>query len=101
MNSFKDYFTNANTQKYGINSLNIRGSVSWNNLPIKLKECKYLQEFTLLLKQSGNLPCTFSTCKVLEFWLPIVLFLNFNIYVLFYSMYVCKYLKMLVGLFQL
>ena len=54
---------NANTQKYGINSLNFRGSVLWNNLPIKLKECKSLQEFKLLLKQSGNLPCTYSACK--------------------------------------
>ena len=26
-----------------------------------------------------------------DFWLPVVLFLNFEIYVLFYSMYVCKY----------
>ena len=48
---------NANTQKYGINSLNFRENVLWNNLPIKLKECKSLQEFQLLLKQSGNLSC--------------------------------------------
>ena len=27
----------------------------WNNLPIKLKECKSLQEFKLMLKQSVNL----------------------------------------------
>ena len=27
---------NVNTQKYGTNSLNFRGSVLWNNLPIKL-----------------------------------------------------------------
>ena len=64
----------ANIQKYGINSLNFRGSVLQNNLPIKskqgpyikgtwLKECKSLQEFKLLLKKSGNLPCICSACK--------------------------------------
>ena len=57
------FIPNANTQKYGINSLNFRGSVSRNNLTIKLKKCKSLQEFKLLLKQSGNLPCTCSACK--------------------------------------
>ena len=36
------FIPNANTQKYGINSLNFRGSFLWNNLPIKLKECKSL-----------------------------------------------------------
>ena len=35
---------NANTQKYGINPLTFRGSVLWNNLPIKFKKCKFLQE---------------------------------------------------------
>ena len=28
-----------------------------------------------------------------EFWLQVVLFSNFNFYVLFYSMYVCKYFQ--------
>ena len=28
------FIPNANTQKYGINSLNFRGSVLWNNIPI-------------------------------------------------------------------
>ena len=30
-------YLNANTQKYGINSLNFRGFVLRSNLPIKLK----------------------------------------------------------------
>ena len=51
---------NVNTQKYEINSLNFRGSVLWNNRPIKFKKCKFLQEFKLLLKQNGNLTCTCS-----------------------------------------
>ena len=57
------FIQNANTQKYGINSLNIRGSAFWNNLPIKLEECKSPQEFKLLLKLSVNLPRTCSACK--------------------------------------
>ena len=61
--NFPLFIPSANTQKYGINSLNFRGSVLWNNLPIKLKECKSLQEFKLLLQQNGNLPCICSACK--------------------------------------
>ena len=61
---------NVNNQKYRINSLNFRGSVSRNSLSIKFKKCKFLQEF-----------------KLLEFWLPVVLFFNFNISVKFFSMY--------------
>ena len=57
------FISKSNLQKYGINSLNFRRSVLWKNLPLKLKECKYLQEFKLLLKQSGNLLCTCSACK--------------------------------------
>ena len=57
------FIPNADTQKYGINSLNFRGSVLWKNLPIMLKECKSLQEFKPLLKQSGKSPCTCSACK--------------------------------------
>ena len=46
---------NVNSQKYGINSLNFRGSVLWNNLPIKLKKYDFLQEFKLPLKQKWKL----------------------------------------------
>ena len=54
---------NANTQKYETNSVNFKASLLWNNLPIKLQECKSLQEIKLLLKQSGNLSCTCLACK--------------------------------------
>ena len=37
---------NVNTQKYGINSLNFRGSVSWNNLPIKLKNVNFYKNLS-------------------------------------------------------
>ena len=44
-----------NTKKYGIHSFNFRGNVLWDNLPVKLKQSKSLQDFKLLLKQTGNL----------------------------------------------
>ena len=37
---------NVNSQKYGINLLNFGGSVLWNNLPMKLKNCNFLQELS-------------------------------------------------------
>ena len=72
---------NVNTQKYGISSLNFRGSVLWNSLPIKLKKCRFLQEFKLLLKESETHRALAQRVKQKEFWLPPVLFLNFNFYV--------------------
>ena len=72
---------NVNTQKDGINSLTFRGSVLWNSLPIKFKKCKFLQEFKPLLKQSETFRALAQRVKHKEFWLPVVLFLNFNIYV--------------------
>ena len=33
----------VNTQKYGIDSSNFRGSVLYNNLPIKFKKFNFLQ----------------------------------------------------------
>ena len=37
---------NVNSQKYGINSLNFSGCVLRYNLPIKLKNCNFLQELS-------------------------------------------------------
>ena len=34
---------NLNTQKYGINSSNFKGTVLWNNLLIKFKQFNFLQ----------------------------------------------------------
>ena len=34
---------NVNTQKYGINSSNFRGSVLWDNLSITFKNFNFLQ----------------------------------------------------------
>ena len=84
---------NVNTQKYGISSLNFRGSVLWNSLPIKFKKCKFLQELKLLWKQSETYCALAQRVKLKEFSLPVVLFWNLNFYVLFHSMYVCKYFQ--------
>ena len=54
---------NVNTQKYGINSLNFRGSALRNNVSIKFKNSKFLQQIKLVLKQGENLPCACSACK--------------------------------------
>ena len=72
---------NVNNQKYRISSLNFRGSVLWNSLPIKFKKCKFLQEFKPLLKQSETFRALAQRVKHKEFWLPVVLILNFNFYV--------------------
>ena len=37
---------NVSTQKYGIHSLNFRGSVLWNNLPIKLKNLNFYKDLS-------------------------------------------------------
>ena len=67
---------NVNTQKYGISSLNFRGSVLWNSLPIKFKKCKFLQEFKPLLKQSETYRA--QCVKHKEFWMYINL-LNLSV----------------------
>ena len=36
----------VNTQKYGISSLNFRGSVLWNSLPIKIKNVNFYKNLS-------------------------------------------------------
>ena len=47
----------------------------------KVKKFKFLQEFKLLLMQSETYCALAQRVKHNEFWLPVVLFSNFNIYV--------------------
>ena len=72
---------NVNSQKYGINSLNFRGSALWNNLPIKLKNCNFLQELSYCQNKVETYCALAQHVKHEKVWLPVVLFLNFNIYV--------------------
>ena len=46
------------SSRFGINSLQFRGSLLWNNLPESLKSCQSLNEFKLGLKNLGNIHCT-------------------------------------------
>ena len=67
--------------------INFRGNVLWNNLPIKLNLYKDLSYSSSKVKTYHTLA---GRVKHKEFWLKVVLFLNFK-FVLFYSLYVCKY----------
>ena len=46
-----------------INSLQFRGSLLWNNLPVSLRNCQCLNEFKLVLKNLGNIHCTCLVCR--------------------------------------
>ena len=49
--------------RFGINSLQFRGSLSWNDLAVSLKSCQSLNEFKLELKNLGNIHCTCRVCR--------------------------------------
>ena len=46
----------------GINSLQFRGSLLWNNLTVSLKKCQSSNEFKLELRNLGNIHCTCLVC---------------------------------------
>ena len=46
----------------GINSLQFRGSLLWNNLTVSLKNCQSLNELKLELRNLGNIHCTCLVC---------------------------------------
>ena len=49
--------------RFGINSLQFRGSLLWNNLPVFVKICQSLNVFKLELKNMGNIHCTCLVCR--------------------------------------
>ena len=51
-----------NTITYGLNSLTYRGSITWNNLPDNLKECKNHIIFKEQLKNQKNITCSCHLC---------------------------------------
>ena len=51
------------SSRFGINSLQFRGSFLWNNLPVSLKNCQSLNEFKRGLKNLGNIHCTYLVCR--------------------------------------
>ena len=46
----------------GINSLQFRGSLLWNNLTVSLKKCQSSNEFKLELRNLGNIHYTCLVC---------------------------------------
>ena len=50
--------------RFGINSLQFRGSFLWNNLLVSLKNCQSLNEFNLELKNLGKIHCTCLVCRL-------------------------------------
>ena len=62
------------SSRFGINFLQFRGSLLWNNLPVSLKNCQSLNEFKLELKNVGNIYCTYLVCRLSIF---LRLFSNF------------------------
>ena len=56
-------FLESKTQKYGINSLKLSGSVVENNLIANLKNRQFLPTLKPLLIESGSLPCTCPACR--------------------------------------
>ena len=50
------------SSRFGINSLQARGSLLWNNLPVSVKNCHRLNVFKLELKNLANIHCTCLVC---------------------------------------
>ena len=53
----------ANSTKYGINSLVFRSAFLWNALPNSLKTCESLDAFKLEIKKETQLPCNCPACR--------------------------------------
>ena len=51
------------SSRSGINSLQFRGSLLWNNLTVSVKDCQSLNVFKLELKNLGNIHCTCLVCR--------------------------------------
>ena len=51
------------SSRFGFNSLQFRGSLLWNNLPVSVKNCKSLNIFKLELKTLGNINCICIVCR--------------------------------------
>ena len=53
----------VNTTRYGLNSLDFRGSLLWNNLPTSTKIRQSLNDFKNNLRHFGNIHCTWVICR--------------------------------------
>ena len=62
-NGSKLVLPKTKSSRFGINSLQLRVSFLWNNLPMSLKNCQSLNEFKRELKNLGSIHCTCLVCR--------------------------------------
>ena len=53
----------AKSLNFGTNSVTFTGCFLWNNLPLKLKNSKTIDDFKSDLKNLGKIPCTCTVCR--------------------------------------
>ena len=53
----------AKSVNFGTNSVTFRGSLLWNNLPLRLKNSQTIDDFKSELKNLGKLHCTCTMCR--------------------------------------
>ena len=51
------------SSRFGSNSIQFRGSLLWNNLPVSVKNWQSLNVFKLELKNLGNIHCICQVCR--------------------------------------
>ena len=49
--------------RFGLNSIHLRGSTLWNNLPSSIKNNQTINEFKVKLNNLGNIHCTCGVCR--------------------------------------
>ena len=59
---------------FSVNSLQFRGCLLWNNLPMSVKNCQSLNKFKLELTNLGNIHCTCLVCRLSIFFMIIFQF---------------------------
>ena len=53
----------TNTSSYGINSIQFRGNMVWNNLPSEIKNCESVLELKRKLKLYRSIDCSCLICR--------------------------------------
>ena len=53
----------AKSVNFGANSVTFRGSLLWNNLPLRLKNSQTIDDFKSELKNLGKIHCTCTVCR--------------------------------------
>ena len=53
----------AKSVNFGTNSVTFRGSLLWNNLPLRLKNSQTIDDFKFEVKNLGKIHCTCTVCR--------------------------------------